>query len=96
MSTTTAFHYSFDHQLERYLTAMRTLDAEIQELEEIYTASVATGQEDKDLARQLQERRARVQYYELGIERMLFAKKGHSITFAAPTATIAWPGATSQ
>ncbi|KAF9297297.1 hypothetical protein BGZ88_010480 [Linnemannia elongata] len=91
-----AQYYGFDQHLERYIAAMRTLDAEIQELEEIYTASVATGQEDKDLARQLQERRARVQYYELGIERILFARKGLTATFAVPTATIAWPGATSQ
>ncbi|KAF9152649.1 hypothetical protein BG015_004928 [Linnemannia schmuckeri] len=96
MSTAPAHTYSFEHHLERYITAMRTLDAEIQELEELVTPSVASGQEDKDLARQIQERRARVQYYELGIERLLFAKKGLTATFTIPSATIAWPGLPAQ
>ncbi|KAG9064792.1 hypothetical protein KI688_003051 [Linnemannia hyalina] len=95
MSAIAARYYDVEHHAERYIVAMRTLDAEIQELEELYTASVATGKEDKDLAKQLQERRARVQYYELGIERMLLAKRGLTATFAVPTATIAWPGESS-
>ncbi|KAF9548760.1 hypothetical protein EC957_005694 [Mortierella hygrophila] len=87
MSGIPARNYDVEHHAERYIVAMRTLDAEIQELEELYTASVATGKEDKDLAKQLQERRARVQ--------MLLAKRGLTATFAVPTATIAWPGESS-
>lgn len=83
--------YHLNTHLERYIAAMRTLDSEIQELEEEYVASIAAGAEDKGLDKQIQDRRARVQFYELGIERLLYAKQGLSTTFAAPTTTVAYP-----
>ncbi|KAG0283585.1 hypothetical protein BGZ96_012024 [Linnemannia gamsii] len=77
--------------LERYVAAMRTLDSEIQELEEMYVASIAAEAEDKGLYKQIQDRRARVQFYELGIERILYAKQGLNVSIAAPTTTVAYP-----
>ncbi|KAG0283074.1 hypothetical protein BGZ97_008725 [Linnemannia gamsii] len=83
--------YSLHNHLERYVAKMRALDSEIQELEESYVATLAAGTEDESLAKQIQDRRARVQFYELGIERTLYAKQGMSATFAAPTTTVAYP-----